>query len=636
MLAPRTEAETTQVLISLRAAPPHQPQRLIPTAIAHDETLPVSIKCLYGLTSDETERVQNGAEKIATRLLQIRTGMQTNPAGFTAFMASPSSKPMLQSVKDEIWIALDIVKAQKVIRLDVKFDFSKEIVESDSAVCGAFFQYLEQGLASHLSLFNYFPADRALPPGEQPIQIGIQDAMAQLESHNSQPHTKYARVKNAIFFSVIMSDDERKKQLEDFKTIFDNLLRNRKIIGPSINQYGQLSITIEDVESGRRFDIDSMSSGEKNLMLTWLLIARSVAAGGIVLLDEPELHLNPAVCKHILSFLIEKYVVPKEMQAIICSHSPEILAGAASRSECRLYHIRSSVLATPVRPHDREELIEALRLLGTSEVEGLLYESTIFVEGEHDVQMMEEGFGDLLRRHKIKDLRGRREIEKLIKELQGAENGESPLGQIYFIFDRDNAPTRLRSSKSVKILQWNRRCLENYLLDFDVITDSLKGCALGSETIKNVGQVRNLLQGLALDQVREEAARQIYKDYEYVDCGLRPVDVGRPSIGEVADALFGRIAAAQKSIEALEEKSWKEKFVKDVTARQAELEEVWRNSWDVDCDGKRLFRDLQKRVQIHTPLLQFKLQLMRAMARTDSPRWLEVQQQIATLIRSSE
>ena len=39
-----------------------------------------------------------------------------------------------------------------------------------------------------------------------------------------------------------------------------------------------------------------MSNGEKGLILKFLLIERTVAVDGVTLLDEPELHLNPAVC----------------------------------------------------------------------------------------------------------------------------------------------------------------------------------------------------------------------------------------------------------------------------------------------------------------------------------------------------
>src|SRR5256885_16106768 len=72
------------------------------------------------------------------------------------------------------------------------------------------------------------------------------------------------------------------------------------------------------------FPYTTLFRSEKGLILTFLIIARAVEKRGLILLDEPELHLNQAVCKSLLGFLLDEYLVPKDIQAIICSHSPEI------------------------------------------------------------------------------------------------------------------------------------------------------------------------------------------------------------------------------------------------------------------------------------------------------------------------
>ena len=144
----------------------------------------------------------------------------------------------------------------------------------------------------------------------------------------------------------------------------------------------QASIQIRDSNTGELFDIDSMSSGEKGLILTFLIVARSIEKGGLILLDEPELHLNPAVCKSLLGFLLDEYLLPKNVQAVICSHSAEIFSAARRREECTAYHLRRGSTVSEIRRSDQPEVAQALRLLGTSEVEEMLYEGIVFVEGE--------------------------------------------------------------------------------------------------------------------------------------------------------------------------------------------------------------------------------------------------------------
>src|SRR5207253_1294640 len=97
---------------------------------------------------------------------------------------------------------------------------------------------------------------------------------------------------------------------DEFKKIFTYVLKGRSLAAVGLNPIGLLSIKIKDTETNRIFDLDGMSSGEKGLILTSLMITRSVANNGIVLLDEPELHLNPAICRDVLAFLSECHVVP--------------------------------------------------------------------------------------------------------------------------------------------------------------------------------------------------------------------------------------------------------------------------------------------------------------------------------------
>jgi hypothetical protein len=98
----------------------------------------------------------------------------------------------------------------------------------------------------------------------------------------------------------------------------------------------------------------------------------------------------------------------------------------------------------------------------------------VFVEGRDDVDFLEIGFPELLRRLKLKDVGGRKEVEKTASKIQKLEASGEKVEPIYLIFDRDGKRTKLTSSRAVRILQWERRCLENYLIDLEVITMLLK------------------------------------------------------------------------------------------------------------------------------------------------------------------
>ena len=634
LLAPRTQSEAVQALISVGAVSPHSPQSLNPEALARDVQRNIEIKCRFAVTDDELGWLRKSTGRIATQVMQAQMGQAfANPSAFTSFISSNQGRAQLTAQEGQIAQSIQSISSgDKSIRLDMTMDIKASRISGGDPVMPTLFAALDQRQSPDRTIFSYFPADRALPLGEPPVQIGAADAGNQLEAHNSQPQLKYARLKNTIFSTVIMSDSGREELKTAFQRIFSGILRGRSLVGVGLNEFGLLSIKVEDTESKRIFDLDGMSSGEKGLILTFLLVERSMANDGLILLDEPELHLNPAVCKDLLRFLVEGYSRRKNLQAIVCSHSPEILAGAFDQDECSLFHLESPTMLTKVRRQDFDVVSDALRRLGTSEGEGLLFQATVFVEGEDDVELLEAGFGDLLRRYKLKDLGGRREVEKEITKLQEAENAGAKLSSRYFIFDRDEAPTTISSSKAVKVLQWSVRCLENYLIDIDKITDLLKREDVLRTPVATHGEVSKLLKTLALQQLDELTAKKVYASYGYESPGLRASEVVGKSTMEIADILSARLTHVVSQLGAIDEASWKSTFIEACAKERKELETLWETKWKEDCDGKRLFRDLHRSLPFRVSLPKFKKILMSEMRVATTDNWRVVESQLKGLI----
>jgi hypothetical protein len=472
------------------------------------------------------------------------------------------------------------------------------------------------------------------------VNIGGFDIHQQLESHNARPQVKYERLKNAIFGTVIRGDTDRKRLTEEFDRIFAQLLPGRHVVGPGINEIGMLSIQVEENDTHRRFELDNLSSGEKGLILTFLLISQTVSAGGIVLLDEPELHLNPAVCKGILPFLFESYSQPQNIQFIICSHSPEVLQSAFDRDEYALYHLISESLITKVGRTALDELSDALERLGTTVSESLLYRGTVMVEGDDDVKLLEEGFSEVLRRYQIRARGGRQNIEEAVERLQSLEKRDETVDSIFLIFDRDDKPTSLESSSKVKLLQWQRYCLENYLLDLDVITELLKKPEIARQPIKNAAQVEKLLREIAFSQIDEIAARRIYPTLGYLSPSLRAEDVASKmsepakSLAEIAEALSLRLSYARDSLPKTSQFEWKTEFIAKCDVERKSIVEAWETNWKEQCNGKLLFARFQAMNQLRVSSVTFKRRIMQQMKVSNSENWRLVAGLLRDLIGS--
>ena len=638
LLAPRTQNEAVQILQSLGVASPHLPNRLRAEAMLRDINIELVIGCRFSLGQDELNLLNGNADAIARNSLQAQFGQSfAAPDAFVAFLATDQGKQALLATTSAVHSALKRITPDGECYLEVAISAAMGIQSKGDPLEAQLIAFLERSLPPYKTYFTHFPADRALPAGEQQVQLGGPDAAQQLESYNSQPQSKFNRLKNTIFSAAVLGDKEStsEKLAEQFNSIFSGILKGRKLAGIGVNEIGMLSALVQDIESGRVFDLDGMSSGEKGLILTFLLIARSVQDFGMVLLDEPELHLNPAVCKDLLAYMIDNYAIPKNLQIIICSHSPEILAGAFDSDECSLYHLISSTTLSKVRLQDEATVGAALRRLGANQSENLLYRGVIFVEGPDDVALLEAGFGHLLKRFRLKYSTGRNEVEKAISAIQDIERENTQdvnFSPTYFIFDKDDAPTSLHSTRAAKVLQWKRRCLENFLLDVDCVANLLMDNDILSDPFDNVGDVTRLLRSLAWDQLDERSVRAAYARYTFQGLGLRKADVEKKTPIEASKALLQNLITAKNQLDAIDISQWQNDFEKQVTSERSQLESKWDATWQQDCDGKRLLEDLYKRKKFKMPLKKLKVRLMREIAHERAESWNAIENELKNLL----
>ena len=113
--------------------------------------------------------------------------------------------------------------------------------------------------------------------------------------------------------------DVQKKVFNEINEIFENLSIDVKV--EDISQDGR-NITLFTNSLGDEFDINELSSGEKQLFLRTLAIKMLNPENSIILIDEPELSLHPKWQQRIVDVYRK---IGKNNQIIIATHSPHIL-----------------------------------------------------------------------------------------------------------------------------------------------------------------------------------------------------------------------------------------------------------------------------------------------------------------------
>ena len=114
-------------------------------------------------------------------------------------------------------------------------------------------------------------------------------------------------------------EDIQRKVFDEINEIFENLNIDVKV--EDISQDGR-NITLFTNSSGDEFDINELSSGEKQLFLRTLAIKMLNPENSIILIDEPELSLHPKWQQRIVDVYKK---IGKNNQIIIATHSPHIL-----------------------------------------------------------------------------------------------------------------------------------------------------------------------------------------------------------------------------------------------------------------------------------------------------------------------
>lgn len=261
--------------------------------------------------------------------------------------------------------------------------------------------------------------------------------------------------------------------LEKFGEAFSLLLSPKKLSDIDIAD-PKLEYEIE----GQRLPIDTLSSGEKEVLaVTFDLILRN-PSDSIVLFDEPELHLHPELSFRLLKTL---QTIGSRNQFVLCTHSPDIITASIDHSVVLVS--RNGVDGNQgvlVRPGDENLL--ALRELGQSLGIISLGRKIVLIEGVQR-SLDRDTYGSIIQgrfpsivlapsgsRQTIVSF-SRVTEEVLSKTIWGVD--------FFMLADRDNSLTegelrQLEKGANGRLRFLPRYHIENYFLDENVIAEAFK------------------------------------------------------------------------------------------------------------------------------------------------------------------
>jgi len=368
-----------------------------------------------------------------------------------------------------------------------------------------------------------------------------------------------------------------------------HLSPGKEFQGVTANEQGELEFAVT-VQGGDKHDINDLSSGEKEILFGYLRLRNSAQRHSIILLDEPELHLNPKLIQGLPQFYEKHVGTDLENQIWTVTHSDAFLREAMSSSGTKVLHMREA--ARSLVDHNqiqeisgrREEENAILELIG--DIAGYRPGGKIVVfEGEgseFDRRMTAKLFPAFDR--KMNFVSGGNKAT--VRRLHQALDSQSDRSRMTFsIVDRDDAG-QVDADEKRGMYTWDVYHMENCLLEPSVILDVLNRTSLDGTAFENADEVDEALRAIAEehiehmveDRIRARAHSAI-RDVIRLKDGTQAADVSTKVARKIEESAyrFSQLVKTDLSPESLESVA-------------AERREALKTALHDPVEWKRVFR----------------------------------------------
>lgn len=373
-----------------------------------------------------------------------------------------------------LWRNLHVRDVQKVdgkqqtqnVRVDVIVD---GVTHDKVWTCGLEFDYAneESFYCRPLRSMNGASQERmSIPEEAAEVRIAFLPPMSGLAANETRLDVgainvrlgegRTAEVLRNLCFMIVTSADGKaqwKKVQEQIKDLFGVTLDEPRYI----SERGEIAMSYRS-PSGVRLDLSSSGRG---LQQTLLLLAHlAVNPGSVLLLDEPDAHLEILRQRQIYQLLTQA-AREQSSQVIAASHSEIVLNEAADRD------VVVAFLGQPHRIDDRgSQLLKSLKEIGFDQYyEAELTGWVLYLEGSTDLAIL-QAFAEKLH-HQALGLLTRPFVHYVLNQPSRARDHFHGLREAkrdlvgLALFDRINQ--ELREGADLAEYAWRRRELENYL-----------------------------------------------------------------------------------------------------------------------------------------------------------------------------
>lgn len=404
--------------------------------------------------------------------------------------------------------------------------------------------------------------------------------------------------------------------------LFEHFFPHKEFVGPKSTKDGKLTFPVKVGESTH--DLDELSSGEKEVLYGYLRMRNSAPRHSIVLLDEPELHLNPALIRGLPDFYRRHLSLALNNQLWLVSHSDALLREVVGQSGYHVYHM---VPANSLGPKDNQvqKLEEGQKVdLALVDLVGdvAAYRpggKTLILEGggdsDFDRRFVTTLFGDETASMNVISGSNKVRVQALVEVLEKSQEKGHFDARFFAVTDKDLGGDAVASRIKNHFI-WDVYHIENYLLEGEFIADVWR--SLGHQNTPTADQVIDDLRDAARDTEPKIVRQRMMDEANSLLIGTLSVKFD-PAAGDFSQALRSAVEASKQRLNDMVESELSTEMIDDIHEKVTTdvANSFGSGAWKKDFPG----RDVLKRylsVQ-NSPIAyeQFRNLIMSKMADAD-------------------
>lgn len=486
----------------------------------NDTSKKIVIKMVFQLADSEKKYLFENASAIYKKMTRVITRNPGPPGmGITASIYPKSEAANKKELKFCSKLKKELENEFYTAEIKLALDGTYDLAPSE-VIKTVFSTYNPE----NLGVIDFHSATRGY--GRERIntlQLQLQndsEQQGQFSLYNTQ--NKYGGIKSELlrlYISQLVFKDvsnetgskfQDKNSLEEtLIELFEVFFPGKKFIGARPSANGEFSFPIR-LDNGREHDIDELSSGEKEILFGYLRLRNSSPKNSIILLDEPEAHLNPRIVSGLPRFYQKHLGEALGNQIWLITHSDALLRNAVDEPGYNVYHMQPpSAVEVGINqlemipPSDASDGIEHAIVNLVGDLATYSPRSKVVIlegeESEVDANIIRKLFPEFSERVNLISAGPKRRVGAIHELLDKASGGGRLSARFYSIVDRDfDGEERVEAERHFR---WDVYHIENYLLVPEFLCQVLQSAQLGTKSMSEA-EVKKSLKECAKSTIK--------------------------------------------------------------------------------------------------------------------------------------